>query len=584
VLASKFTPKAISYLRSHAFRESELAMCVGCISMVDAAAAGVLYTRNPVQPEDPCVVINSILGLGQLLVDGTLTPDVFRVDRYTREVVESQPAVKCVRLVMRPDSGTTTEQVPESSASLPSVDDETLSALARMGMRLEQHYGEPQDVEWVVNRQGELFLLQTRPLRVARPPTSSREPDLSGLETLAEGGATVCPGAGAGPVYHASSSADLPEVPDGCVLVARHPFPGLFAVRRRFRALVTEVGGVASHVATLAREYGVPTVMGLPGACAIPEGTEVTVDATGARLYAGLQPGLLEARRLADDREDDDAMLGLLRRLLSHVSPLNLLHPADPGFTPQNCRTLHDITRFCHQRALQEILERASGLGRRENIGIRLKSKIPLPVKLVYLDQEAEDHRDRRSLEEHEISSDPMRAFWSGVTAQGWPAPPRDRPGPALSVTGVGRGTGQSKFAEDSYAILSREYMIVSLRMGFHFTTIEAMCTDEPNKNFVGVQLKDGGATLDRRIQRLKLMTRILSALGFENASKGDFLDSHIAYLDREGVREKLRIVGRLTIMTKQLDMVLSNDAITDWYTRDFMRKLGLERPRGETP
>ena len=98
----------------------------------------------------------------------------------------------------------------------------------------------------------------------------------------------------------------------------------------------------------------------------------------------------------------------------------------------------------------------------------------------------------------------------------------------------------------------------------------------------VGMQLKEGGAALDRRIRRLKLITRILSAMGFENASKGDFLDSHIAYLDRQGVREKLRILGRLTIMTKQLDMALSNEAITDWYTQDFMRKLDL-RPVGET-
>jgi pyruvate,water dikinase len=109
IVAGKFTPKAIFYLLSHAFRESDLAMCVGCVSMVDAVSSGVVYTRDPVHPANGCLVVNSVFGLGQLLVDGTLTPDVFHVNRDGCQVVDRSIARKPERLSMKPMTGTTRE-------------------------------------------------------------------------------------------------------------------------------------------------------------------------------------------------------------------------------------------------------------------------------------------------------------------------------------------------------------------------------------------------------------------------------------------------------------------------------------------
>jgi pyruvate,water dikinase len=169
-----------------------------------------------------------------------------------------------------------------------------------------------------------------------------------------------------------------------------------------------------------------------------------------------------------------------------------------------------------------------------------------------------------------------MQAFWSGVREQGWPIPPADLKGFASVVSRhvtVGEG---AYFSENSYAILSREYMMASLRMGYHFTTVESMSSEDCSKNFICLQFKQGGASYDRRIRRLRLITGILSTLGFENASKGDFLDSRIAYMESKDILYRLRIIGRLTMMTKQLDMALSNDAVTDWYMNDFKKKLGL--------
>ena len=119
--------------------------------------------------------------------------------------------------------------------------------------------------------------------------------------------------------------------------------------------------------------------------------------------------------------------------------------------------------------------------------------------------------------------------------------------------------------------------MVVSLRMGYHFTTVEALASPELSKNFITMQYKLGGASLDRRMRRLRLITNILSTLGFRNLSQGDALDSRVTYLEQDAVLERLRLLGRLMIMTKQLDMALGTDEITEWYTQDFMKKLGLD-------
>jgi len=131
---------------------------------------------------------------------------------------------------------------------------------------------------------------------------------------------------------------------------------------------------------------------------------------------------------------------------------------------------------------------------------------------------------------------------------------------------------------EDRFAVPGTEYMILSLRMGYHFTTVEAMCTDLPSNNYIRMQYEGGGASQSRRARRIALMVEILSRMGFKNSGKGDFLDGKIAYEGRQATAEKLRLLGRITMMTKQLDMALSNDAVSQWYTQDFVKKLGLDK------
>jgi pyruvate,water dikinase len=583
VLANKFTPQAIYYYLNHSFAEADLGMGVCCLAMVDAAASGVIYTRDPVQPADDRVVIYAIHGLGKYLVDGTLTPDIYRISRQNGREMETNIADKPVRLVLGPDGGTVEESVPESERAVPALDEKQARLLAEFAQKIEEHYGSPMDIEWAVDKRGQPFLLQARPLRVIEPKAMDEEPDVSNLEVVCSGGTMVCPGAGSGAVFHLERPQDLSRVPDGAVLVSPLPFPGLVTVMGKVNALVTHVGSTASHMATLAREFGIPTLVGLEISCGLQEGAQVTVDATGRAVFTGLQPELIEARRTRPEGDDEAGIFDLLKNVLRHIAPLNLLHPDDENFTPENCRTFHDITRFVHQKAMAEMFSLGKNIRDKDRIAVKLKSDIPLNVLIIYIDQDLSAYKGKRLIDETQINSVPMQAFWDGIKEEGWPAhgPAGDAKGFA-SVVGSSLATNiEGEFSESSFAVLSKEYMILSLRMGYHFTTVEAMCTDTASSNYIRFQCKGGGASVARRSRRIRLFVELLSSMGFGHTGKGDFVDARIAYQNPPALAKNLRLLGRITMITKQLDMALSNESITDWYIKDFKKKLGLEEQGG---
>ena len=580
VLASKFTPQAIYYFLSHSLSESELAMSVGCVAMIDARAAGVVYTRCPVNPKDDDVLVNSVYGLGKYLVDGTITPDVFRVSRQDRKAVETQISVKPVQCRMSPDGGTVEEKVPKRMQSQPSLSEEQVATLTEYAIRLEEHYGLPQDIEWAINGSGEIYLLQTRPLQVMTVRENAVLPDLSQMETIVTGGTTVCHGAGGGRIHHVASAYDLGGVPDEAVLVATNPFPGLITVMGKINALVTRVGGMASHMATIAREFKIPTLVGVHEAPSLPQGRMVTVDATGTVIYAGEQPELIAAREPEYELLSDESIFDVLGRVLDLISPMRLLNPGDDDFVVGNCVTFHDITRFAHQKAMEEMFYGATDFGGKETVSLELKTDMPLQVNIIYIDRDMKIAEGARMISDDELDSEPMVSFWEGVKAQGWPktgVAPRARAAREAMGTTVTDHT-RHEYSENSFAILGREYMVLSLRMGYHFTTVEAMCSPRMSKNYIRMQFNHGGAPLERRARRITLITTILRRMDFECHTKGDFFDGTVSYKDAETIKEKLFLLGRLVLMTKQLDMALSSDGVAEWYTKDFIKQLGLDR------
>ena len=254
-------------------------------------------------------------------------------------------------------------------------------------MKLEEHYGVPQDVEWALDREGRLLVLQARPLHLT-PPEEDRQtiPTIPGYPVLVEGGAVACAGVGSGPAFIVKDVEDLKDFPEGAVLVAKHSSPNFVIVMRRAQGIVADHGSVSGHMAALTREFGVPTILGVEGASeAIPPGMEITVDAYSGRVYQGRVPELLKLQRPRETHMTGTPVYQTLRRIADLMVPLHLLDPQAPSFTPENCRSLHDISRFVHEISYKVMFQVSDLISYEKGGAVKLSAPIPLDLYVVDL-------------------------------------------------------------------------------------------------------------------------------------------------------------------------------------------------------
>jgi pyruvate,water dikinase len=577
VMASQFTPAAMYYYLAQGMRESDVAMSVAGMRMIEGRSAGVIYTVNPVEPAKRVLIINSVWGLGSYVVDGTITPDTFYVDKQDLGIKEEFVVDKPAQLVFD-DDGVVSGDVDPALRTAPSISKKEVRKLAEYAVKIEEHYGEPQDIEWVIDESGDIYFLQSRPLRIYQKPKEEAEVDVSGWPALFEGGVTAASGVGGGEVFHLRQEADMHDCPSGAVIVSHTPFAALTTIMNRVNAIITEVGGITGHMATVAREFRIPTLMGVENALDLfPANKKITLDADNNIVYTGLVEELIDMRSPEENIFEDTALFVTLERMLTNIVPLNLVSPYAPDFTPEYCRTYHDITRFAHQKALDEMFHITDPGDSTVSFAPKLKTAIPLTINILTVDSDDARLNEKRELKEDEIPSMPMISFWEGVTAVGWPHPPAATVkgfASVLATSATGISAARSSFSENSFAIVSREYMNFSVRMGYHYSTIEALCTDIPNKNFIRMKFQAGGASLDRRKRRIRLIVNIVKDMGFENRSKGDFLDTKLTHCEKELLLPKLKRLGALSIHTKQLDMALSSDEVALWYEQDIKKKL----------
>jgi pyruvate,water dikinase len=266
---------ALTYRLNRGIRDSDAAMCVGAMVMLDPVSGGVCYSRSPFKVRDDAVYISSAWGLPKLVVDGVGTPDRFVVARQgpdgTMAVRERRVAEKRTLYVCRPEAGVVAQEQEHELISKPSLTDAQAVELARLAALLEEHYGSPQDIEWALEREGGFSILQCRPLSVAAPPRHDdapaprRDPSAHGTP-LVGGAVTAAPGVGCGPVHVVERDPDALTFPQGGVLVARFALPKWASLLNWASAVVTEQGSVTGHLANVAREFGVPMITGAAGA------------------------------------------------------------------------------------------------------------------------------------------------------------------------------------------------------------------------------------------------------------------------------------------------------------------------------
>ena len=261
VLASKYSPRAIVYRMRYGLDDRDTRMCVAGIAMVNSRSSGVLYTVDPSRPDSNLLKINSLWGLGEQLVSGEASPDEFYVDKNTGEMVHRVIGRKEHRLVNQEEGGLRLEEVPEAEKILPSLDDDQVLALARYGLKLEKYFQGPQDIEWAVDPQGKLYFLQSRPLGLTQAESEKKAlpQDFPGHPTLLSGGKMASSGIAVGRVFLAEGDPSRP-MPEDAILVCRTASPDHAKLMGKVKGVITDIGIVTCHLASVAREFGVPAL------------------------------------------------------------------------------------------------------------------------------------------------------------------------------------------------------------------------------------------------------------------------------------------------------------------------------------
>ncbi|MBI4859122.1 MAG: pyruvate, water dikinase [Candidatus Riflebacteria bacterium] len=535
IVASKYSLHAMSYRFNRGIADDQVWMCVGCMAMVDAVAGGVMYSRNPIDDRDSSIVINAAWGLPKSVVDGSVTPDQFVVSRSDpMRLVEKTVRVKELKIVCDPEEGVVREALLEEESSSPSLTDEEALRLAGMAVRLEGHYGCPQDVEWVMARDHSFYVLQCRPLQQVAcglEPASVQDVD---RPPIVGGGVTASPGAASGPVFFVRHNADVLQFPEGAVLVSAQPLPRWATVMNRAVAVVTEQGSVTGHLASVAREFGIPALFGVPRALErLTAGLVVTVDADRRRVHEGRLGQLLTATRRKNLMEGSPVH-DILQRIARCIVPLNLLDPDAPEFRPGRCQTLHDITRFCHEKAVHEMFTFGKEHRFTERSSKQLVADVPMQLWVINLDDGFEREVEGRYVPLDNIRSIPMRAIWEGMVAIPWQGPPPVDAGGLMSVMFQATVNPaldpamQSSFSNKNYFLISRNFCNLQSRFGFHFAAIEALVGERPGENYLSFQFKGGAADFSRRLARVVFVSEILGEFGFSVALSSDALCARV--------------------------------------------------------
>lgn len=448
------------------------------------------------------------------------------------------------------------------------LDRSFLEILAESAVSVERLLGCPQELEWAGGDTGRPIFVGIRPSKNQAGDEISTQAvpaELGKTEVLLRSGETVQAGISAGRAVHISEQSDLGSFPHGAVAVARVASPRLTPVLRRASAIVTELGTSISHLAMVAREMRVPAIFGACGALErIDDGTEVTVDALERTVYRGIVEPLLVCGEYGSELYPRDPEYLALRRLLRWIIPIEVVDPESSDFTAENCKTYHEILHFAHERSVDELL-------RIQNKGIKLtdlqagKLELGVPLDLLVIDLGggiSSVASDRISLQD--ILSEPFRSFFYGLAIKDmWnsdSAPIRLRDIFAGMDRTFAALTNIPEYSGLNHAIVAANYMNVGLRLGYHFSVIDAYQGNNAHQNYIYFRFVGGFADERRRRFRAELIRAVLEEMRFKVMVKGDLVVGKLKIANREEMSASLIVLGELTGFTRQLDLCMFSE------------------------
>ena len=587
VISSRFKYNAMIYNKEKVSDESKLPMAVGIQKLIPAETAGVIYTVNPAENISDYIIVTAGYGLGINIVSGKVDADYFKISRLDpNEIKEYRIGIKNTKVICDKSGAVKSIPVEDSLKAKACLSDVQLSELAETALFLDRYFKRPLDIEWCFDNKGVLYILQCRPLRIPRKAkiTAKNLKDILAKKSviIQKEGQIAQRGIAAGKVHFVNEDDDPGTFPAGSIAVTKYTSPRLSGIIRRARAIITETGSSTGHMATVAREFGVPLIVNAENATRLlSDGAVITVDAEENIIYEGIVKELLEYETEAEDVFRELKEYKILRQLLRKISPLKLIDPKSPRFIAKNCQTYHDILRFSHEKAMQELIN--LNMSSRRFRGIKTKKlQLPIPLDLIVLDLggglSEETPEDIIKSIEH-IQSVPMQGILKGLILPGvWSTKPMQLGIGDLisSMTRYSINADIGEYGGQNLAVISKKYLNLSLRLGYHFNVIDTYVSENVNDNYIYFRFVGGVTENERRHLRAILLKEILEKLNFKVTVTGDLVIARLKKWEAGKILNVLESIGKLIGFSRQLDTQMQDRESVKKYLNVFFS--GLDR------
>jgi len=590
VLASLFQANATSYQRQLGYDLGKLKMAVGCVAMIEARASGVIYTAAAGKDRSR-IAISAAWGLGPGVVDGLTDADLYTVAKEgDLRLIEQRIGSKAQMVVNSGASGVETQATPVALRGQACLSEAQVVELARQALAIERYYKIPQDIEWALDNTGCCYFLQARSLRMDEPTVDGPDKGLAAVEAsypllLRNKGIVVQRGITAGKVFILRHIDELEHIPKGSILVARHDSSHFVQAIPILNAIITDIGVPTSHMASICREFNIPTVVNTGSATELlQQGQAITLQAgEGGEVvvYAGIVQSLLREERLTGAKLRQLYEFRRQKYIMRYIAPLNLVNPLEQEYAPEKCKTVHDLVRFMHEKSVQTLVAnagRTSGTGRffnRRSALHLLVLPIPVQLKVIDLGGGLSGEGGGKEMGFAEVASVPLRAVLSGMLSPGvWQNEAVPLRGADL-LSGMTRAedlTRDGAAVLENVALASAVYVNMSLRFGYHFNMLDCYCSDTPRNNHIYFRFVGGAAAITNRSRRIALMDQILAEYGFALKAKGDLLVGRLSGRSSEEIEGILEQIGRLIGYTRQLDARLDSDEMVSTLAQRFLQ------------
>ncbi|MDH7556212.1 MAG: phosphoenolpyruvate synthase, partial [Candidatus Methanosuratincola sp.] len=296
--SSLFTPRAIAYRKEKGFDDMKVYLSVAVQKMVNSESSGVMFTLDPTTGNRDVVLIEGTWGIGEMIVQGKVSPDEWTVDKKTMKIIERNISKKEMMAIRSPsDSGEgflKEVPVPQDRVEAPCISDDQVLELAKFAVDIEKHYGMGMDIEWALDsEEKKLYIVQARPETVwsmkqeTKPEGKKMDQMDSGVKRLLRG-VPASPGLVSGKAHVIMDTKHIREFQAGEILVTEMTSPDWAPAMRKALAIITDSGGKTCHAAIVSRELGIPCIVGTKDATKILKtGQVITVDATHGVVYEG---------------------------------------------------------------------------------------------------------------------------------------------------------------------------------------------------------------------------------------------------------------------------------------------------------